>query len=198
MFLFFDTETTGLPNSRLPIDHKDQPHIVQLAALLCDAEQRTLASFSLIVNPGVPIPKQASDVHGITDEMARTYGISPKLAVDLFKQLYQRANMLVAHNIKFDVALISTAIARTMGGVRKLEKPQYCTMETATPIVNLPPTERMIAAGFNKPKPPRLEECMKYFFDEDLEGAHDAMIDVAACQVLFFHLRSLETKKVEA
>lgn len=58
--------------------------------------------------------------------------------------------------------------------------------------MNLPPTERMRAAGFNKPKPPKLEECIRHFFNEDLDGAHDAMIDVAACRRVYFHLKTLE------
>ena len=73
-----------------------------------------------------------------------------------------------------------------------LRKSLFCTMEAATPIVNLPPTERMVAAGITKPKPPKLEECIRHFFDESLEGAHDALIDVRACSRVFFHLKTLE------
>jgi DNA polymerase-3 subunit epsilon len=66
-------------------------------------------------------------------------------------------------------------------------------MEAATPVLNLPPTERMIAAGFDKPKPPKLEECIRHFFNEDLEGAHDAMADVIACRRVYFHLAALKS-----
>ena len=50
----------------------------------------------------------------------------------------------------------------------------------------------MVAAGFNKPKPPKLEECIKHFFNETLEGAHDAMVDLAACSRVYFHLKAME------
>ena len=73
-----------------------------------------------------------------------------------------------------------------------LRKPLFCTMEAAAPIVNLPPTERMLAAGFNKPKAPKLEEAIRFFFDESLDGAHDAMVDVIACRRIYFHLKNLE------
>ena len=39
MELFFDTETTGLPKYKLPIDDPAQPMIVQLAAIMSDADK---------------------------------------------------------------------------------------------------------------------------------------------------------------
>ncbi len=195
MILFFDTETTGFVQDRLPVDHPDQPYIVQLAAELTEDDGEPVAGFSFIIDPGIgeiTIPTKASDVHGITDERAVALGVSAEFALSAFTHLYQRADLVVAHNIKFDRAVIETAISRHYRKIMPLRKPLFCTMEAATPIVNLPPTERMLAAGFNKPKPPKLEECIRHFFDEDLEGAHDALIDVRACSRVFFHLKSLE------
>lgn len=195
MILFFDTETTGLFSDRIPIDHQDQPYIVQLAAQLCRDDGRPVAGFSLIVDPGigkVSIPARASDVHGITDEIAVQFGVSAEYALSAFTHLYQRADLVCAHNIKFDRGIMEVAIARHYGTVKRLSKPLFCTMEAATPIVNLPPTDRMKAAGFMKPKPPKLAECIKHFFDEDLPDAHDAMVDLAACRRVYLHLTSLE------
>ncbi|MBI0530893.1 3'-5' exonuclease [Sphingomonas sp. TX0522] len=192
MILFFDTETTGFFNDRVPVDHASQPHLVQLAALLCQPDGAEVMSVSLIVNPSVPIPTQASNVHGITDAIAAERGVTPDMAVDLFAHLYRLADTVVAHNIKFDKGIMEAAIARRHGKVLRLSKPLFCTMEAASPIVNLPPTDRMLAAGFDKPKPPKLEECIRHFFDEALDGAHDALIDVAACRRVYFHLKTLE------
>lgn len=192
MILFFDTETTGFFQDRLPVDHPDQPYIVQLAAELCDDSGDSVSSFSLIIDNGVEIPAQASGVHGITTERAAQFGVSASSALSMFTHLYQRADVVVAHNIKFDRGVIEAAIARHYDRVMPLRKPLFCTMEAASPIVNLPPTERMIAAGFTKPKPPKLEECIRHFFNEALDGAHDAMIDVGACRRVYFHLKSLK------
>lgn len=195
MILFFDTETTGLFSDRIPIDHQDQPYIVQLAAQLCRDDGRPVAEFSFIVDPGigkVSIPPRASDVHGITDEIAVQYGVSSEYALSAFTHLYQRADVVCAHNIKFDRGVMEVAIARHYGTVKRLTKPLYCTMEASTPIINLPPTDRMKAAGFLKPKPPKLAECIKHFFGEELEDAHDAMVDLAACRRVYLHLKSLE------
>lgn len=197
MILFFDTETTGFFRDRLPVDHPDQPHIVQLAVQLCDTDGVPVAGFSTIVDPGIgsnglTIPKQASDVHGITDEIATRMGVTLESALAWFQHMYQRADIVCAHNIKFDKGVIETSIARHYKKVMPLRKPLFCTMDASSLIVNLPPTERMLAAGFNKPKPPKLEECIQHFFNERLSGAHDAMIDVEACRRVYFHLKSME------
>lgn len=196
MILFWDTETTGFFDDRLPVDHAAQPYIVQLAAQLCEDDGRPVAGFSLIVDPGigdgVSIPERASLVHGITDERAVRLGCSADFALSAFTHLYQRADMVCAHNAKFDKGVTETAISRHYGRVMPLRKPVFCTMEAASPIINLPPTERMRAAGFNKPKPPKLEECIRHFFGEELDGAHDALVDVIACRRVFFHLKTLE------
>jgi DNA polymerase-3 subunit epsilon len=192
MILFFDTETTGFFNDRLPVDHPTQPHIVQLAAQLSEKDGRPVAGFSLIIDPGVEIPPGAASVHGITTERAVKFGVSSEFALSTFAHLYQRAELIVGHNIKFDKNVTETAISRHYKALKRLEKALFCTMEAATPVVNLPPTERMIAAGITKPKSPKLGECIRHFFGEDLDGAHDAMVDVAACRRVYLHLKSLE------
>ena len=194
MILFFDTETTGFFMDREPVDHPGQPYIVQLAAELRDHYGKSIAGFNFVVDPGIgeiSIPERASAVHGITDEVAVQLGVSAEFALSAFTHLYQRADLVCAHNIKFDRGVIEAAIARHYRKVMPLRKPLFCTMEAATPIINLPPTERMVAAGFNKPKPPKLEECVRHFFGEDHSGAHDAMADVSACARVYFHLQSL-------
>lgn len=194
MILFFDTETTGFFLDRESIDHPDQPYIVQLAAQLCKDDGEPVAGFSFIVDPGeVMIPERASAVHGITNEIAAEFGVSAEFALNAFTHLYQRAGLVCAHNIKFDRGVMEAAIFRHYGRVMPLRKPLFCTMEAASPIIALPPTDKMKAYGFDKPKPSKLEECIRHFFDEELEGAHDAMADVAACRRVYFHLKSLET-----
>lgn len=192
MLLFYDTETTGFINEGKPVDHPSQPYLVQLAALLVRPDGRVIAGMSLIVDNGVEIPAAAAAVHGITTEAAASLGVSPATALSAFAHFYQRADLCVAHNMRFDKKVMEAAIARSYRRVKPLDKPSFCTMEAATPIINLPPTDRMKKAGFNKPKPPKLSECIKYFFDEALEGAHDALIDVAACKRVYFKIREIE------
>lgn len=196
MILFWDTETTGFFDDRLPVDHEAQPYIVQLAAQLCQDDGAPVAGFSLIIDPGIGdgimIPEKASAIHGITNERAIQFGVSAEFALSAFTHLYQRADLLCAHNAKFDKGVTEVAIARHYGRTMPLRKPIFCTMEAASPIVNLPPTERMVAAGFTKPKPPKLEECIRHFFNEEIDGAHDAMVDLTACRRVYLHIKSLQ------
>lgn len=190
MILFFDTETTGLPQTRKPKNMPGQPDIIQLAALLTDSVGNEKASISLIVEPKDPnffMHPKAEETHGITRDVIKSFGVTQMEAITAFFGLFKKAQLTVAHNIKFDIFLMDVMLRRN--GFDDLQANKFCTLEACTPILNLPPTPKMLAAGFNKPKSPNLGECYKYFFDEELEGAHDAMIDVRGCARVFFEIQ---------
>jgi len=168
------------------MDAPEQAHLVQLAAQLVTPENETVMEFSVIIDPGVNIPDGAAGVHGITTEKAQKLGIKPSAALDMFSALHKHAGTLVAHNIGFDKQVMETARARKTGERATMQKPLFCTMERANNIVKAPPTPKMIAAGRTHYKKPNLGECIKHFFGEELEGAHDAMIDVRACRRVYF------------
>jgi len=120
----------------------------------------------------------------------------------MWDRMAERADLIVAHNLPFDLFLMQTAWARGKS-TRTFDqahgrREQFCTMKSAAPVVKMPPTERMLAAGFTHAKPPKLEECIHHFFGEKLEGAHDALIDVRACARVFFHLRQIDARTSEA
>ena len=161
MILFFDTETTGFYQDRLPVDHEDQPYIVQLAAQLCSASGDPVAGFSVIIDPGVEIPERASSVHGITTEKAIQFGVNAQSALSLFVHLYQRSELIVAHNIKFDKAILETGISRYYGKPMPLDrKPIFCTMRAnlraatllassdLAPVMTILPEPKMRAVVF--------------------------------------------------
>lgn len=188
---FYDTETTGFIQSGLPDDHPSQPHLVQLGCVLYTAEGTEMAAVSLIVKPnGWTIPKQASDVHGITTEIAEACGVPLAIAVAAFVNMRHCAAEVVAHNKPFDDKVMAVQLARLKATVSKPAPDRAtCTMHLAAPIVNIPPTAKMLRAGFNKPKAPTLTECYKYFFNEDLIGAHGAMTDAQACARVYFEIQ---------
>lgn len=195
MILFYDTETTGLPLWRKPSEHPDQPHICQLAALLTDDEGNGYGSMDMLIRPdGWTIPDEATEIHGISTEKATQGGVPANIAIGAFLGMWRKSDIRVAHNESFDARLVRIQLKRGDGpdcvDEWKAGK-AFCTLKAATGIVNLPPTEKMLASGFNKPKPPKLGECIKHFFGEELEGAHDALVDVRACARVYFHLRKL-------
>lgn len=187
MHLFFDTETSGLPDWRSPSDAAHQPHLLQLAVILAKEDGEEVTSWQSIVRPyaGCVIAKEAFEAHGITLERAMDEGIDGAVAVEAMMDLASKANLLIGHNVPFDVRIIRIHTTRSHRFKWEPRIPTFCTMRAATPIVNLPPTPKMVAAGFNKPKSANLGECIRFFFDEELEGAHDALVDVRACKRVF-------------
>jgi DNA polymerase-3 subunit epsilon len=197
MIIAFDTETTGLPDFKARSSDPSQPHLVHLAMVLCRDDGAEVEAHNVIIKPdGWVIPDEVAQIHGITTAMALERGIPEADAVAMFVVAQAKASLRVAHNESFDRRIMR--IAMTRAGMERADieaieaRPSYCTCINATPIVNLPPTPKMLAAGFTKPKQAKLAECIKHFFDEDLTGAHDALVDVRACARVFFHLRSLQ------
>ena len=180
--LSWDTETSGLTNNREPPSHPSQPHLVQLGAVLFDDLYETEhAVLSLVVRPdGYVIPKEAADVHGITTEIALRVGVPLVVALAMFSNLVKLARVTVAHNETFDLKVLAAAFHRIGRPCPALVS--RCTQNLATPLMRLPPSARMIAAGFgHKFKPPKLSELYAWLFSEELVGAHGALADARAC-----------------
>lgn len=195
MILGLDTETTGLPDFRAPSDAEHQPHLVQLAMVLLDDDLTERASVSMIVRPeGWVSGPEALAAHGITEEIATRCGVPEKVAATTFAHMAYAsgARLIVGHNISFDLRIMRIALLRagyTKDRLDVLKPETFCTMQASSRLLNLPPTDKMKAAGFNKPKPPKLEECISHFFGEKLEGAHDALVDVRASLRVYLHLQ---------
>ena len=194
--LFYDTETQGLPLFSEPSEHPGQPHIVQLAAVLADLDtERTIASMDVIIRPdGWAIPDEVSAIHGITTEHAMDVGIPEAMAVDMFMSLWA-GRLRIAHNESFDARIIRIAQHRFPDTFPEPQCDYWkngtsaCTAKMATPILNLPPTEKMIAAGRKHAKTANLGEAYQYFAGKPMENAHSAMADVQACMFIYFAMR---------
>jgi DNA polymerase-3 subunit epsilon len=186
--LIWDCETTGLVNERELPSHTSQPHLVQLAAVLLDEETGAeVQAISLIVKPeGYVIPDAAAAVHKITTLRALEVGLSLIVVLAAWNALAKVAQHHVAHNAAFDLRVLQAAFHRASRPFPPVDP--RCTKQLASPVLNLPPTPRMLAAGFNKSKDPTLTECMRFFFDEDLAGAHDALVDTRACGRVYLEL----------
>jgi DNA polymerase III subunit epsilon len=203
MDLFFDVETTGLPPFRgCPVHHPEMPHLVQFAAILAD-DEREYASVSVMIKPdGWVIDDTIAELTGITNEMASMGGITEWSVAMMFVSLARKATRLIAHNLPFDVLMMGAALHRAAKKNSHIKMPSIedlldqsieavCTMRMSSPIVNLPPTEKMVAAGMNMPKSPKLSEAYEFFTGEPLIGAHDALVDVRACRQVFQQIQKI-------
>ncbi|MCD4762372.1 3'-5' exonuclease [bacterium] len=183
MFLFFDTETTGLPlDWQAPLENLDNwPRLVQLAWLLTDEKGNKVKGASKIIKPeGFIIPEGAAAVHGISTKQAQKEGILLNTALKEFIQAVDEAKILVAHNMSFDEKIMGAELLRKKHEHKLFERPQICTMLSSTNYCR-------IDNGYGY-KWPKLVELHFKLFDEEFEGAHDALADVKACARCFFEL----------
>ncbi|MBO4453092.1 MAG: PolC-type DNA polymerase III [Clostridia bacterium] len=95
-FTIFDIETTGLSFRSCGI--------TQIGALKYK-DGEVIGEFSTFVNPGMPIPKEITELTGISDKDVAN-APSEKEAVEKFLE-FSAGDMLVAHNANFDVSFIS-------------------------------------------------------------------------------------------
>jgi DNA polymerase-3 subunit epsilon len=191
--LVFDTETTGLVDRNLPPEDERQPDVVQFAAMLCTAGgeggYRVRQAVSVITQPPKhPIHPKARAKHGIgPDDIAR-FGVPYGDMLGVFGDMVDRADVIVAHNLSFDALVVRTAWHR--GGLgdlrdRLLGKRAFCTMKAATPVCKILSLRARHRTDY---KWPSLAEATEFFFAEKLVGAHDALVDVAACARIYFEL----------
>lgn len=197
--LYFDTETTGLPSTKHPPGDPMQPHITQLGFIFEKNGVDVMAVDALIkpdnwrIHPcsGTGISKVSSELTGITIEMCEAGGIPIADAIEMFIIAAENADVIVCHNVAFDTRIISGEYARLRQDVPHKAvlcgKPTLCTMLAATPICKLPKKGVVKTTGVNF-KWPKLEEATQFFYNEKLEGAHSAIVDIKATRRVFHTL----------
>jgi DNA polymerase III epsilon subunit-like protein len=183
MYLFFDTETTGIPkNWKAPLtDFENWPRLVQLAFQLFDDEGILINEEDYIIKPhGFKIPPESTAIHGITNEQATSEGISLSSVLDDFSSILEDVHTIVAHNLSFDEKIVGCEYLR-MGLPNPLvEKNRICTMESSTNYCAID--------GPYGYKWPKLSELYFKVFNTKLEETHNALVDIRATSKCFWEL----------
>ena len=186
MYLFFDTETTGLPrNWKAPIsDLNNWPRLVQLAYLLYDNNGNKISEGDFIIKPeGFTIPSDSLKVHGISTQRALEEGQNLISVLRPFNSLIEQANYLVAHNMSFDEKIIGAEFLRNEMINSIQSKNKICTMEKSTNF-----------CAINGPygyKWPKLSELHYKLFKTGFEEAHNAAVDITATARCFWELKRI-------
>lgn len=184
-YLFFDTETTGVPRDyKAPVSNTDNwPRLIQLGAILTDEKGNQLDAINQIIRPdGFVIPTDASNVHGITTEHALAVGHPLNEVIEEYLYLLRQADVVVGHNIDFDIHIVGAEMYRLGLDTRQLlGKKSVCTMQSSIRFCNIP--------GKYGPKWPKLVELHEKLFGCAFDGAHDAMADIRATKDCFFELQ---------
>ena len=172
--VLFDTETTDLiSNSLLPL--VEQPHIVEFYAMALYYEEGGWAKvdeFETLVKPPVPITETTTKITGITPEDVRDAPRWPEVAVRAH-QILQNAEIVVAHNLSFDMSMIEVEAQRAEMGAPEWPDWKVCTVEA---------TEHF------KSQRLKLADLHKHLFGEAFTGAHRARTDVEAMGRCFVEL----------
>ena len=186
MYLFFDTETTGLPkNWRAPVSDLDNwPRLIQLAFLLYDRDGTRINSGDYIIKPeGFIIPSECIKVHGITTERVIKEGKSLKSLLIEFYSIIEEADTLVAHNMSFDEKIVGAEFLRiSFPNILDLKR-KICNMESTINFCAIPGQY-----GYKRPK---LSELHQKLFNTGFEEQHNAAIDIQATARCFWELRKL-------
>lgn len=186
MYLFFDTETTGLPrNWKAPVSDLDNwPRLVQLAWLHYDIDGNRVGGNNYIIKPtGFTIPSEASRIHGISNDRAMTEGVELQGVLNDFQNLISQTNYLVAHNMSFDEKIVGAEFLRNNMANSLTAKTRICTMEKSTNYCKL--------EGPYGYKWPKLSELHYKLFGTGFEEAHNAAVDIHATAKCFWEMKKL-------
>ncbi|MEC7985032.1 MAG: 3'-5' exonuclease [Myxococcota bacterium] len=172
-FVAFDTETTGLRAYQ-------GDRIIEFGAveffLNDNGDISQTKDHQWLINPGIPIPREASKVSGIYDEDVASKPSFESLSSGIWELLSDA--ILVAHNFNFDMGFLRSEFAR----VGRLWPKTRAELDTLT-----------LGRSFMKLKSYRLEKIAGEL-GVSLDNAHRAVHDARACGEVFLKM----TQRYEA
>lgn len=188
-YLFFDTETTGLPKNHGPASKFEDvwPFPVSIAWILADEGGVILNSEYHLIKPEAwDIPPESIAIHKITPSMAMQHGISCRTVMERFLWYVGSCDVIVAHNLHFDQNVINNVLKWRLGKSMMLEdykKRMFCTMSNGRDIVGMP------GKTPGKFKNAKLSEMYKQTFGTEPTGTlHNAMTDTTILMQCFFRI----------
>ncbi|MDZ4750409.1 MAG: 3'-5' exonuclease [Flavobacteriales bacterium] len=163
---FFDLETTGTDVGR--------DRIVELAIVKVMPDgtvqhkpNKGAGEGRFLINPGMPIPKESSMVHGIWDADVKDAPSFVDVAPKLFKFLFD-CDLGGFNSNKFDIPLLAEEFLRA-GIDFSIEGRNLIDVQVL----------------FHLMEPRNLKAAYKFYCDKSLEGAHEALPDALATFEVF-------------
>lgn len=159
-FVAFDTETTGIDI--------EKDRVVEIGAIKFD-RSGIISRMNVLINPGMPIPPDASKVNNITDEMLQDKPPMEAVIHDFLR--FIKNSILVIHNAKFDIGMMDSELKRL--GASGITNKVVDTLVFA----------REVYPGLKTYALQKLAEL----FNINVKDAHRAEDDARVCMD-FFHL----------
>jgi DNA polymerase-3 subunit epsilon len=151
--VFFDLETTG---TNIVTDR-----IVEIAYHKVSPNGREETK-SLRINPEMPIPKGATDIHGITDADVAHCPTFKEVAKEIVRDI-EGCDLAGYNSNRFDIPLLAEELLRADVDI-DLMKRKFVDVQVI----------------FHKMEARTLSAAYKFYCDKDLEGAHGAEADTLA------------------
>ena len=211
--LVFDTETTGLPKSKI-IDCDTlnlHPYIVQFSYVIYDTNFNDIVEkFDEIVNlqDTINISEESTKIHGITNDICKKNGINIELILDKFFNDFENIDFLVGHNISFDINMVEVELLRLINynqkycnfhdsifRIKHFEdnlkflksfKNIYCTLKESIDFCKIKTISKY---GKEYNKFPKLNELHNKLFEIEPNKLHNSFNDVLVTLRCFMKLK---------
>jgi DNA polymerase III epsilon subunit-like protein len=205
--LVFDTETTGLPQTKFisPSTLHQWPYIVQFSYIIYDTSLNDIIQtkdYIVKLQEGILIPEESYKIHGISNEISQQNGIPINDILSEFFYFLRGVDVLIGHNIEFDINMIKIELLRiinknylTQEQVKfyKYElhfltnfKNIYCTLKESIVFCNIQLTSKN---GKSYLKYPKLIELHEKLFNKSPSNLHNSFNDILVTLRCFMKLK---------
>ena len=150
---FFDLETTGISITN--------DRIVEMAVIKLYPNEKTEKKVWLI-NPQIPIPKEVSAIHGITDQMVSEAPSFKQLSKSIYNFI-KGCDLAGYNSDRFDIPLLMEELLRS---------------EINFDTKNLKTVD--VQTIFHKMEQRNLSAALEFYCDKKIEKAHSAAVDTQA------------------
>jgi DNA polymerase III alpha subunit (gram-positive type) len=188
MYLFFDTETSGLPvpGASPFLNPESFPHVLSIAWLIYDKKENLIKEkYEFIQHNNIVLSQKVKELTHITEEDLKSGKSSSKVISEFLSDL-DKVKYIIGHNITFDInVILAQCIRDSISGYEDLvTKKQICTMRQTTDFCKL----KSEYAPF-KFKYPKLSELYYKLFEKEVTILHQAMEDTKLVKECFFELK---------
>jgi DNA polymerase-3 subunit epsilon len=192
VFAAFDIETTGLDPKR--------DRIVEFGAVKFD-KRGPASRYSILINPGIPIPEEARRVNNITDKMLAGQPSIEEALPDFLRLI--KNTIIIAHNAPFDCGFVNENLARLHAAGKHSAEGQWdllsgidddAAKSWAPPFPALPNKIADTLLMGRRLLPGRAGyklQDLADFFKIRAEAAHRAMDDARLCMEIFINFSKL-------
>lgn len=206
--MILDTETTGICKFKTVLNFQLElwPYIVQLSYILYDTEKETIQIKDDIIKipDNVLISEENASIHGITKQISSENGVPLFESLLDFAKHYQECDLLVGHNLSFDINMLIAELIRVIDNrasavkylvdysklLNSLMKPvkdkYFCTMKNSIDFCNIKSVNKK---GDEFVKFPSLAELHARLFDTVPKNLHNSLNDVIVCFRCYYMLK---------